>query len=146
MSDFVCDASVALAYLLPDETFPALHQWLIHDRLGQGKLWVPSHWWAELTNGLIVAVRRRRIEASVVPTMLATAASWFPEVTWPFDHEDAQKTAHLAQAHQLSLYDAMYLQLALNLSLPIAGFDKKMLHAARALNIPILLAPMKDTL
>jgi len=44
----------------------------------------------------------------------------------------------LARAHQLSSYDACYLDLALKRGLPLATLDKKLAHAAKTVGIEII--------
>ena len=43
----------------------------------------------------------------------------------------------LARAHNLSSYDASYLDLAMRRGLPIATLDKKLIAAAQRGNVPV---------
>jgi predicted nucleic acid-binding protein len=45
--------------------------------------------------------------------------------------------AHLARAHQLSSYDAAYLELAIRRGLPLAWLDGKLKAAAKATGIQL---------
>ena len=46
-------------------------------------------------------------------------------------------TMHLARAHNLSSYDAAYLELAIRLGLPLAALDGKLKTAAGAMGVPL---------
>jgi hypothetical protein len=52
--EWVLDGSLALAWVLPDETSPAADRFIA--RMAPGDvLWVPTLWWYEVSNGLAVA-------------------------------------------------------------------------------------------
>lgn len=60
MAVFVVDASATLAWCLEDETTPWTEGLL--ERLRRGdRIIVPAHWPTEISNGLLVALRRKRI-------------------------------------------------------------------------------------
>jgi predicted nucleic acid-binding protein len=44
---------------------------------------------------------------------------------------------HLARAHNLSSYDASYLELAMRLGLPLATLDDKLKTAAKAVGVSL---------
>jgi predicted nucleic acid-binding protein len=48
------------------------------------------------------------------------------------------RTLGLADAHQLTVYDAAYLELASRLSLPLATLDEDLRKAAQLENVPLL--------
>ena len=49
---------------------------------------------------------------------------------------------HLARAHNLSSYDASYLELAIRLGLPLAAQDGKLKTAAQATGVPLFQVPL----
>ena len=62
MAVFVVDASAALAWCFEDEASSFTDGLL--DRLRHGEhIAVPAHWPTEISNGLLVALRRKRIKA-----------------------------------------------------------------------------------
>jgi predicted nucleic acid-binding protein len=142
MSDFILDASVAVAYLLPDETSPSLIEWL-RGLATQGTPVVPAHWWAEVGNALVIAGRRKRIAEAMATLLLTDMLAFNPVVKESENTQATFEAVHIAQMHQLTVYDALYVQLALDTGLPLVAFDRKMTSAARALNIPVLIAPVK---
>jgi len=46
-------------------------------------------------------------------------------------------TMHLARVHNPSSYDAAYLELAIQLGLPLAALDGKLKTTARAVGVPL---------
>lgn len=124
MSLFVLDASVAIAWLLGDETVPAAE--LALRRLEDDEALVPHLWHLELRNGLLVAVRRGR-SASDGPAERLNALDDLPIRT---DTEpDLDMAFALAERHGLSFYDAIYLELAARHAAPLATLDKALARA-----------------
>ena len=69
MAIFVVDASAALAWCFEDEASSSADGLL--ERLRQGdQIVVPAHWPAEISNGLLVASRRKRIKAGQAVALL----------------------------------------------------------------------------
>lgn len=130
---FVVDASVAAAWFLPDEATPYTEAALA--ATSGGRVWVPSLWQLEITNLLINAERRRRIDAAKRAELVEIAAS----VRLQVDREpiDMVELAVLAARHGLSSYDASYLALAQRRKLPLATLDKALLAAMQDIDWPV---------
>lgn len=132
---FVLDCSATLAFVLPDEggVDPNLTERL----LTQGAL-VPSLWALEVANSLLMAERRGRIAPGFRTSALADLAL----LAISHDAETARsawgRTSDLAAAHQLTLHDAAYLELALRLDLPLASLDRDLIRAARSAGVAVL--------
>ena len=74
---------------------------------------VASIWPLEITNGLLSAQRRGRVTAERVEQFLAQILRFRIQVE-PFTTQQAvREVRQLAQTHQLTAYDAVYLELAL---------------------------------
>ena len=58
--NWVLDASLALAWALPDETSRQADRFLARVSR-ESTLWVPALWWYEIANALTVARRRHRV-------------------------------------------------------------------------------------
>jgi predicted nucleic acid-binding protein len=58
----VLDASVAVSWLLDDEDSATSEQAYRRALAGEVLL-VPAHWWMEVTNALVTAVRGKRVPA-----------------------------------------------------------------------------------
>ena len=125
MSLFVLDASVALAWLLGEETESRADLALV--RLESDEALVPHLWHLELCNGLLVAVRRGHFTADG-PAERLSALNDLPIST---DTQlDLDIAFTLAERHGLSFYDAIYVELAKRHTAPIATLDKALARAA----------------
>ena len=125
MTDFVLDASVALAWFLDDEQAPQADN--ARGRLIRDKAFVPGLWRLEVRNGLIIAERRGRLSATRMNECLE-ALKWLPIQT---DSEVVlEMVISLARMHKLSVYDAVYLELAKRRNAALASLDGALLRAA----------------
>jgi predicted nucleic acid-binding protein len=96
---------------------------------------VPSIWWSEIRNLLIVNERRGRISEVDTSAFLRELSKLW--VTVDRAPEEGGVMA-LARKHELTVYDACYLELALREACPLAALDKDLIRAARAENIQLL--------
>ncbi len=51
---------------------------------------------------------------------------------------DFVKVFDLAQKHNLTFYDASYLQLAIDLKIPLATYDQQLIDAAKAEKVKLI--------
>ena len=128
-SGFVVDASMAFAWVKPSQASAASDALL--EQIEQGAtVVVPSLWFLEVANGLLVAQRRKLLTASERTRALARLSG----LALTVDDVDARvafdRTSALAMRHGLSVYDAAYLEVALRRTLPIASRDEALLSAA----------------
>ena len=131
MSGLVVDASVVIAWLSNDEDDPRADRVL--ERLVEEGALVPQLWHVETRNALLVAERRGRLSADEVEQRL-DALNDLPIAT---DEEpDLQSAFDLAKAHGLSLYDALYLELAKRRRATLATLDRPLGRAAAAEGVP----------
>lgn len=128
----VVDASAALSYLLPDEeSFPGnelLLSLVYHDPIA------PSIFWYEVRNALVINERRNRLSLEQSERFLAMLDKLAIDLREPGSN---LAVLELARKHRLSVYDAAYLNLALDHSAILASLDKKLLKAAHAENIRV---------
>ena len=125
MNDFVLDASVALAWFLDDEQAPQADN--VRARLIRERAYVPQLWRLEVRNCLIIAERRGRLSATRINECLE-AIKRLPIQT---DSEAVLDTVvSLARMHNLSVYDAVYLELAKRRDAALASLDGALLRAA----------------
>ncbi len=131
----VPDVSFVAGWLLPDEATSASTRLLAAHEAGRVALHVPHLWIYELGNLLLMAHRRRRLTTE----QLTEAASVYEAVSCVFhDQTDAvcrNRILRLAQEHQLTGYDAAYLELADRLRAPLLTNDGALLKAARKENV-----------
>src|SRR5512139_2357501 len=124
---FVVDNSVVMSWCFLDQANEYSDSVL--GRLVDATAYVPSIWPLEAVNVLLAAERRSYIsEAESV--RFINLLSQLPIVV---QHEGPGKGMKdllaLARAHDLSSYDASYLELAMKKGLPLATLDKKLKHA-----------------
>ena len=105
---FVLDASVVVAWLLDDEDDPRAQAALA--RLETEEALVPHVWHVEVRSALLAAERRRRLSSDEVDDCLRHAVRQLPVRTDA--SSDVESAFALARARRLSLYDALYLELA----------------------------------
>lgn len=133
MAGFVVDASVAAAWLLPDEATAYTEAAL--SATAAGNVWVPLLWQLEIGNLLLMAQRRRRIDATKRVELVAAAAG----IPLRVDREPVAMADldALAAAHQLTSHDAVYLELALRRGLPMATLDAQLQKVMRSAGVPL---------
>ena len=122
----VIDASVAAAWCLRDDENTAAADATMA-RVFDERSIVPGIFWHEMRNVLIVAERRGRIEREAAEHHLHRLRL-LPLAT-DHDQDDAE-TVTLARHHQLSAYDAAYLETAKRRAASIATLDVKLARAA----------------
>ena len=130
-SDFVADSSIGVAWVVPaqaSERSLELLNWI-----GTGtRFFVPSLWPFEVSNALLVLVRRKRID----PDRYRLAAKAVRRLSPVIDDESPRHalgtTSDLALRYGLSIYDASYLELAIRHQLPLASLDAALVAAARS--------------
>jgi predicted nucleic acid-binding protein len=125
----VVDASVAIAWCLHDETSDYADDVL--SKLGVEDAVVPHHWALEVANGLLAAERRSRIDESELQYLVEMLLS-LPIAPEPIArNRDLTATLRLARGHNLTTYDAAYLELGQRIGAPIATLDRSLASAAR---------------
>lgn len=130
---FVLDASVTVAWLLDDESESRADAPL--ERLGVEAALVPIVWHVEVRSALLGAERRRRLRPEDVDARLRQARK-LPVRTDSAPDFEAAFT--LARVRRISMYDALYLELALRTGVPLATLDGGLAAAAHAESHPVL--------
>ncbi len=98
---------------------------------------MPVLWPIEVGNALTMGLRRKRLSEADWLKSLSTVAR-LPISVEPLEHLKAlSNLPALAQKYNITFYDALYLELAMRLALPLASFDTDLLKAARAENVRI---------
>ena len=132
MSRFVLDASVAVAWVLDDED--AVRAAAALARIKKDVALVPQFWHLEVRNALLAAERRGRIRVDEVNERLRSLGE-LPVRTDTEPH--IGRAFALARTHGLSMYDAVYLELAQRSGAPVATLDKALARAAGAAGIAL---------
>ena len=127
---FIADASVAVGWVHPAQATTQTAGML--DAIAEGAtLEVPALWPLEVANALTVLVRRRNLTEDERQTGLG----WLRGLRLRLDHEMASlafsRLSELATAHQLSVYDAAYLELAQRRQLVLGCKNGRLRKAAK---------------
>ncbi len=130
---FVADASVAAAWVLPDEEAAIAD--LALERLGKEAAKVPDAFWDELRNLLLSAERRGRIDARHADASMARLRRL--RIQRAGDGRDDRAVMALARIHRLTAYDASYLALAIREGCALASLDRRLNEAAVAEGVPL---------
>ncbi|MBX3406064.1 MAG: type II toxin-antitoxin system VapC family toxin [Phycisphaeraceae bacterium] len=136
MTPFVVDASVAATWCLADESPPAVVELL--NRVKNSGAVVPGMWFAEIANVLLMAERRGRLKSDAVSEYLTLLGTLQLEVEADSGSRIHLAVVPLARRHKLTVYDAMYLEIALRRGFPLATLDHELVRAAASEKVPTL--------
>jgi predicted nucleic acid-binding protein len=135
MPAIVVDASVALAWGLPDETSPYADAALVVAE--QDGLHVPEIWSREIANGLALAYIRKRITPADEKAFLEAMSRLTITVEALAPLTTIKEGIAAAVRFELTAYDAAYVSLALTQGLCLATLDDKMRKAAEKAGVAI---------
>jgi predicted nucleic acid-binding protein len=130
---FVLDASIAGCWFFDDENdIRAATAW---NRLEQDRAVVPLQWWFEVRNICLLGERRGRVTEAQTEEFVRELS----RLAIDFDSLPDQGTVMAAaRRHQLTVYDAAYLELAQREGIALATLDKKLAIAARTEGVPLI--------
>jgi predicted nucleic acid-binding protein len=135
----VLDNSITMAWSFEDET--DAYADAVLDQLATTRAIVPALWPLEVANALLMGERRKRATE-------ADSLKWIGILSSLPITIDGETTAHawsetlnLARGHNLSAYDAAYLELAMRCGLPLASLDDKLKAAAKAVGVTLYAVP-----
>lgn len=136
MKEYVLDCSMTLGWCFEDEKTEKSESLL--DEMESGVTMVPALWYFEVANTLVVAERRGRINRAAAAAFLDLLCA-LPIVVDPESATHAWAgVITLAREHQLSAYDAAYLELALRRGSTLATRDQRLASAAETLGVAVL--------
>jgi predicted nucleic acid-binding protein len=132
----VADVSVAIGWVHPAQATTQTAGML--EAIADGAaLEVPALWPLEVANALVVLRRRRKLTEGERRAGLG----WLSRLPLRVDHEMAglafSRLSELATAHQLSVYDAAYIELAKRRGLPLGCKDGPLRKAARQVGVSL---------
>jgi predicted nucleic acid-binding protein len=130
---FVLDASIAACWAFSDEDHPKAEA--AFTRIRKDEALVPTLWWFEVRNILLVNERRKRITASDTDAFLRNLGRLAMRID---STPDESAVLRLSRIHRLSVYDAAYLELAQRETVMLATLDTDLQKAARVEGIPLI--------
>ena len=125
MSEVILDASITTGWLLEDEQDP--RSLAVQAQVHREGAIVPRHWHFEVANSLLFAERRGRLQPGRAKRQLRSLNGLPISLD---DSPDIELSFDLAVLHSLTLYDAIYLELALRTGLPLATLDGDLVRVA----------------
>jgi predicted nucleic acid-binding protein len=131
---FVLDNSVVSAWLIGSQA--TAYSAAIAARLQQERAVAPSLLVLEYTNVLRTACKRQAMVVAQAQEALGLLAQLLIDID--AEQPDPPKILDLALRHDLTSYDAAYLDLALRRRLPIATQDTELATAARVAGVGVV--------
>ena len=133
---FIVDNSVVMSWCFKDQANPYADS--ILERLTGAVAYVPSVWSFEVVNVLLAAERKRFIREADSVRFISLLSQLPISVEYECPEKAMKDLLGLARIHNLSSYDASYLDLAMRKGLPLATLDKNLRKAAESTNVLIL--------
>jgi predicted nucleic acid-binding protein len=131
----VVDCSVTMPWLLKnDKTGYAMK---VLRALAAGPALAPRLWFLEVANVLLVFERKKRITQAESGQFTELLTQLPIEVDDSMYYRVFDRVIGLAREQMLSLYDAVYLELAMRKGAPLATLDKGLIKAAKAVGVEI---------
>ena len=131
----VVDASAAVGWIAPSQSTAAGEQLL--STLDTAQAIAPAIFAIELRNALLKLERRGAISSSQVDAALARLGLLVSVRDGPGEQVNPDRLLSLARAETLSLFDAVYLDLALREGAALASRDAPLLEAAHRRGIEV---------
>jgi predicted nucleic acid-binding protein len=136
LSRFILDASVTLCWCFENQATDYTEA--IFERLAGGdEASVPFIWPLEVANVLLTAEKRKTLKFAQVTGFLEELSAWPIQVDTLGAERAFQQILTTARQHNLSAYDASYLELAIREGLPLATLDNDLRKAAHAAGVKI---------
>ena len=127
----VVDASVAVTFLGGDEVW--LERW--RSWTGANALvLVPPHFSTEVANALLRGVGLTAVDTAARLERLSATRLETADRGWP----GLLGAVELAERHRLSVYDALYLDLAIDVDAELATLDQALAAAARSEGLAVI--------
>ena len=131
----VVDASVALAWALPDEQ--SAYADVVLARAEDEAIVVPELWPREVANGLAIAFLRQRITIADEKAFIDGLSRLTIRVERLGALDTIRNGAAAARKYALTAYDAAYVELAAREGLELATLDVRMRESARANGVQV---------
>ena len=134
--NMVLDTSVTLAWLYPAEVTPAIDA--LFERVITHGAVVPALWQIEIANSLTASLRRGKISRKERDAALKNLSNLNIYAENESSRRAWSDTLALADRHNLTVHDGVYLELAMRLKLPLATLDRDLRRAAEQEKVLLL--------
>jgi predicted nucleic acid-binding protein len=132
----VLDASLMVEWLLGDNRASVARD--AYQALAGEPVRVPSHWPLEVSNALRSEIRAGKLPVAGFHRIIEALDALDVRVDTPMNLDEITPLAQFATTHELTAYDAAYVQLALQRGATLATLDGAMRKVARRLQIVLL--------
>lgn len=120
--DWILDCSFASAFFLPDESTPAIDNFFRKEKK-KNNFFVPALWWYELSNVLLVSIKRKRLQYSDAIRIFSLFEEFDIKTENNINDNISRSIFELSCQHKVSAYDAAYLELAVRKNASLASLD-----------------------
>ncbi len=103
------------------------------------EVFVPPLWPFEVSNALLGAERRKRITIAQTAAFLSRISLFPISIDPPQVSRAFDQILSAARQHNLTVYDAAYLELAVRTAVPLASLDEALRRAAVAVGVDLIL-------
>jgi predicted nucleic acid-binding protein len=136
---YIFDASFSAALILPDEKTEDLKK--LEAAIGEkDEIFVPHLWWYEMANIFKTNIIRKRFTYTEAEELLKNIPVLKVITDSPSGSGYSEKLLRIAHEHDLSAYDAAYLELALRKQAILGTLDEKLKNAAEKSGVKLLLS------
>lgn len=135
IENWVVDSSFTVPLFLPDE-YSSQIEGFFNVALQRGTtIFVSAIWWFEINNVLHLSIKRKRLnyQQAMNAIEICKYFDFFKIEPVVFNHV----IVDLAQSHNLSAYDASYLDLAVRYQAGLATLDKQLTTVAKQLGLEV---------
>lgn len=133
---FVLDASATMPFLFEQESDE--HSRALEERVFAEGALVPALWYQEVSNTILTAFRRGRISETDMNRHMREFVRYPIEADMSPYSTITNTVFPIARAHNLTVYDATYVELAMRLDIPLASRDSRMRTAATNMGLELL--------
>ncbi len=132
MAGCLIDASITLAWLFDEAGRGAS----LDRQIEQLELVAPWLWRLEVVNVVLIRERRGHLPQAQSSRLLESLEALEVEIVGEPGNRSLTSLAQTARPHQLTAYDAVYLDLAIGLGLPLLTDDTALRRAAQNVGVP----------
>lgn len=134
MAAVVIDASIASAWCFPDEQTDYTRAVFQAVSSSAVDTVAPRLWAYEIRNSVLMGLRRGRISKPDCEQLLSSLNELNVRLSEPASYDEVFS---LAQEHGLTVYDAAYLNVAMQEGLPLASLDRQLVRASEAAGVEL---------
>jgi predicted nucleic acid-binding protein len=134
----VIDASVAIPWIIQEQSSSTIDALFQDGYRGLVALWVPSLWLTECGSVLNEMVKKKRLTLKQAQEAFTTLRYCRLQIDGVHSAAVQSRILQLAQDGRLSFYDATYIELAQRKSYMLATLDSAMRRAAQAVGVHCL--------